>query len=233
MKKKLLGMLIFLFVGFLFVTAFPVLSSDKTQASTLQAIQLEIQRVAAQLARIVEMVGRLIAMQSAPQEQVPVVSIPEEVKLPSDTEEKTASTSEEIMKIYPLFESLPLISTSSQGGLIVLYRFSITAGTEQAVLESVQYRITYGDVSLRDLEVHAFSDPQFSKRAFNEKPIGKLKGYLQGGESRGQLPLNAYGAITIPAGETRYFEIHGTTSGKNINAFVTTSIEDLPAVTVK
>lgn len=218
-------------------------SSASTHATLLESIQQQINELVAAVTRIQARIMELLAEAAKPPAAAPEV-IPEKEAVGSPggtaTETNTAVTApveESTTSAEPVWKLMPLPSTYLTQPLALLYRFSITAGTADAVIPSATFTITLADVSLKDLGVYAFSDELLSVPAFlrdadtNRNRVGKRIGYLDS-ENKINTILFDQGPpqVKIPAGTTYYFELRGTVVGKNSGAFAIISAEKLPEV---
>jgi hypothetical protein len=210
------------------------------QASTLESIQQQIDNILIAILKIQQRIAELFAQQAAPEVEDPIAVeepiVSDEPATPTvDVEE--VSIEEVSAVVYPLWKFIPLPSTELAVNLAVLYRLSITAGDKDATVSSIIYTINYGDVSIKDLSIHAFTDVFFSKKAYDNSAkndiIGKRNGFISSGGQTFAIALESYGAgVIVPAGKTYYFELRGVPLGKNISAFATISAEGLPEVTL-
>lgn len=247
--KKIHPPFILLCMAVLFVLALSVpLSSVAEQngrAVLLESIQRQLVEIAAAITRIQVRIVELLREAAGQQTVVePVLPEPipeektQELSVPEKAPEARVSASEKqtsVVSTEPVRQFVPVPTTYLANGLVVLYRFSIAAGTVDAIVPSVTYTITFGDVSIKDLEVYAFSDELFSVKAFTNTTkknlIGKRTGYVESGGQAVLITLeNDTSQIVVSAGKTYYFELRGTTAGKNVSAFATVSGEGLQEV---
>ncbi|TSC79734.1 MAG: hypothetical protein G01um101429_409 [Parcubacteria group bacterium Gr01-1014_29] len=231
--------------GFVVLFTVPVSSSslaDSAHAVTLESIQQQLNEIFAVLKRISDRIA--ILLQEAQGKKTPVsteTQIADTVLPPAEPVEVSivptvvpvASVSE------PVWKFIEVPSRSFAGGLIILYRYSITAGDKDFTVFSARFHVAFGDVSVKDLEVHAFKDEYFSTRAYkigsaynNMLYVGRRKGFLESGKQDVDISFeNGVSAgLLIPARETRYFELRGFTSGKNTTAYLEVSGEGLSKV---
>lgn len=218
--------------------ASPSAAFTTQHATLLESIQLQLNEIFSAIARIQLRIAELIK-ESAPVDQPVEQTIIESPAVEVVTEPDAVATVS--ASDAPVWKFMPLPSTYLAQPLAILYRFSIAGGAADAVIPSVTYTITLADVSIKDLEVYAFSDDLFSAPAFlNSKAtkrnrVGKQSGYV---DSRNQtvtilLDQSLSSQITIPVGETYYFELRGTVVGKNRGASAIISAEGLSAITLE
>lgn len=224
---------IYLIVVTVFVLALSAPASSSlvsTRATLLESIQQQIYEILAAVGRIQARIEELIAQAAKPPVEAPTEPAPPE----TSGELETSSSTELVWK------SLPLPSTYLSEPLVILYRFSVTGGTGDTIVPSVAFTYTLFDVSIKNLEIYAFSDEFFSMPTFlrnsaaKQNRAGKQVGYLDS-SSKAVSILFDQGppTVTILAGKTYYFELRGTVIGKNKDAFATIAMEGLPAVTLK
>ncbi|TSC69319.1 MAG: hypothetical protein G01um101470_1060 [Parcubacteria group bacterium Gr01-1014_70] len=217
-------------------------SAASTHATLLESIQQQINDLVAAVGRIQARILELLAEAAKSPATIPEVmpeKKAEELSIGTTTEPSAeVKVEESTTSTEPVWKFMPLPSTYLTEPLALLYRFSITGGAKDAIIPSVTYTITPVDVSIKDLEIYAFSDELFSAPTFlNAKAtkrnrVGKQVGYV---DSQNQtvsilLDQSISSQITIPAGETYYFELRGTLVGKNSGAFATISAEKLPEI---
>ncbi|GEM_PF-6733639 len=214
------------------------------KATVLESIQRQIQEIAAAIEqiqlRIAELLLGTIIVPEPQEEQfeeAPAV-------LPEESQEDLAETydvvvrtpeigTDAVVSAKPMWEFVSLPSTFLSEGLAILYRFSVTAGSEDETIPSVAYTITYADITIKDLEVFAFTDDLFYTKAYGINPVGKRNGIMPSGETAVLLISDKTTSLVIPAGETRYFELRGITTGKNIAAIATISAEGMEDVVLE
>jgi len=206
-------------------------SAASTHASLLESIQQQLNEIIAAVARIQVRLLEIIAEEARPPEKSTVV----ESSVPAKTEEKAVSTSTEAVW---KFVSLPSVYLSQP--LAILYRFSITGGAVDTIIPSTTYAISLSDVSIKDLEVYAYSDDLFSVPAFlrntttKENRVGKQIGFLDSASSAVSILFDqGPPQVQISAGETYYFELRGTVVAKNRSAFVTIAVDGLTEITLE
>lgn len=243
LHKKFYSVLALLLVlgGFVVLFTVPVSSAslaNSMHAVTLESIQQQLNEIFAALKRISDRIT--ILLQEAQGKKTPV-SVETEtantVLPPMKQVEVTSVLTAPAAELAWKFREVP--SRSFAGGLIILYRYSITAGSLDAKVSTARFQIAFGDVSIKDLEVHAFKDEYFSTRAYkigsaynNMEYVGRRKGVLESGRQDIEISLEdgVSAGLLIPAGETRYFELRGFTSGKNTAAYLEVSGERLSKI---
>ena len=205
-------------------------SGSNGKAATLQSIQLEINRIIALIISIQERILVLLREQSATSEEK-TVTTQESSQAPAPSLPVAQEVKKDVDADAPVYEKLSLPSHALPGGLGILYRFSVTGGSKDVTIPSFRFLITYSDISIKDLTILAYEDADLSRRAYSTvlDYTGKRAGFLDGGEatvdvsvSDGSLPL------VIRAKTTRYFELRGTTSGRNVSAYVSVMLEGFP-----
>lgn len=211
-----------------------------THATVLESIQQQINVIMAAIVRIQARIAELVKEQTAqtpltqPTEEQQSKESPTEVAATSTTSDKPAASKN------PLWRFIQLPSTDLTEPLVVLYHFSITAGTADATISSATFTITQADVSLKNLEVYAFSDEFFSVPAFlrnvatKRNRVARQIGYIGSNASTLSLLFDqGPPSVFIPAGQTYYFELRGAVVGKNRDAIVTVLAEGLSLVTLR
>ncbi|OGZ44874.1 MAG: hypothetical protein A3J54_00420 [Candidatus Ryanbacteria bacterium RIFCSPHIGHO2_02_FULL_45_13b] len=198
-------------------------STASTHATLLESIQQQLNEIIAAVARIQVRILELIAEEAQSPRQDIDNKLPE---IPA-----TSTSTEAVWKFVPI----PSLYLSQP--LTILYRFSITGGTTDTIIPSVAYTVAFGDISIKNLEVYAYSDELFSVPAFlrntvtKENRVGKQTGFLD--SSSGLVSVlfdQGPPQVKIPAGETYYFELRGTVVAKNKNAFLTIAAEGLSEI---
>ncbi len=232
MKKFHTGF-IYLIITAILVLALsaPALSSAAyAHATLLESIQQQIYEILAAVGRIQARIEELIMEAAQPPVVAPAV-LPVEPLVGTET----LSPSTELV-----WKFLPLPSAYLSEPLAILYRFSITGSTIDTTIPSVTFTYNLSDVSIKNLEIYAFSDDVFSAPTFlrssaaKQNRVGKQIGYLDA-QSKTVTILFDQGppSVTIPVGETYYFELRGTVVGKNRDAFLTIGAGELSSVTLE
>ena len=220
-------MLALFITGAVLITALSVpFSSSAVQGSAniFESIQKQLNEILAAIQRIQIRIAELFLEEAAQQQATePVVSAPE-------TSVPTSAPQEIIASVDPTWRYMPVPTTFLGTGLVILYRFSITAGSSEAVISTVPYALEFADISIKDLEVHAFKDDLFSQKAYEINPVGKRRGFVQNNVPVSIDISDKTASLVIPAGETRYFELQGITTGKNVSAFAEISANGMQEV---
>ncbi len=245
MRKFRLGFIYFLSAVFLTLALSAPASSPAASmhAALLESIQQQINELIAAVARIQARINEILAERAHLSVVVPPAPVTENgpsmtAEVPAATQ--TASSSAEIVTVSTelVWKFFPLPSAYLSEPLATLYRFSITGGAVDKIIPSITYAITVADVSIKGFEIYAFSDEFFSapallnSKAAKRNRVGRYVGYVNP-ESKTVTILLDQGLtteLTIPAGETYYFELRGTVVGKNKGAFVTVAVEGLPEI---
>ncbi|PJE64451.1 MAG: hypothetical protein COU90_03320 [Candidatus Ryanbacteria bacterium CG10_big_fil_rev_8_21_14_0_10_43_42] len=208
----------FFLIAFLIValaSVVPILSNNSaSSASVLIGIQEEISII---LKKIFQLQKDLDFLKA----QKPEVEV--YVAPPADIEEPAVNVRTDY---------IPLVSHNLQEGLVVLYKFSVTAGPDRPeVIDTFTFVIEKQDISLKRLELYAFADSEFTTSAFTTNPAGKYTASLDDERKTVRITItNGEGTpAKIPAGETYYFELRGISAGKNISARITTILEGFAA----
>lgn len=243
LHKKFYNALALLLVlgGFAVLFTVPVSSAssaDSAHAATLESIQRQLNDIFAVLKRISDRIA--ILLQEAQGKKTVSPEVGAEAVIPTETEIANTivqTVEPEVISLpiaEPVWKFIEVPSRSFAGGLIILYRYSITAGDKDFTVSSARFRIAVGDVSVKDLEVHAFTDALFFTKAYYNKTssVGKRKGFLESSRQDIEISLEngIVAGLLIPAGDTRYFELRGFTSGKNTAAYLEVSGEGLPKI---
>lgn len=225
---------IYLIIVTIFVLALSAPASSSlvsTRATLLESIQQQIYEILAAVGRIQARIEELITQAAKPPVEAPTE---EPVRTEISSEMETSSSTELVWK------SLPLPSTHLSEPLVILYRFSVTGGAGDTIIPSVAFTYNLFDVSIKNLEIYAFSDESFSVPTFlrdsatKKNRAGKQNGYLDSSSKMASILFDqGPPVVKILAGKTYYFELRGTVVGKNKNAFATIAMEGLPAVTLK
>lgn len=230
--------------GFLYFTVVVILllalstsavsSVTSTQASLLDSIQKQLTDIIAAVARIQARLLELVAEEVRVQEQN-ANNMPAEPPRDTAGEAQVLSPSAEAV-----WKFIPVPSLYLSQPLSILYRFSITGGTTDTTISSVTYAITLTDVSIKDLEVYAYSDEFFSVPAFlrdattKKNRVGKKPGFFDTSANTTSILFDqGPPAVKIGAGETYYFELRGTVVAKNKNAGMRISGEGLSEIELK
>ena len=232
--KKQISLCMILVIGAVFVATlsmpFRSFAKPGTEANVFASIQRQLDEILATIALIQVRIAELLREETLQQQQV----VEESLTLPpveapsassSDVSPQEISTSTE-----PVWKFVPVPTTYLGSGLVILYRLSVTAGSDNLTLSSVPYTVSYADISIKDLEVHAFTDELFSQKAYEINPVGKRRGLIQSGASISIEISDKTSSLIIPAGKTRYFELQGITSGKNVSAYTTVVGNELQEV---
>lgn len=205
-------------------------SAASIHATLIESIQQQINEIVAAIARIQIRILELMAeeAQLKKNDVVELVEIPE----PINTNEEAVSTATD-----PVWKFVSLPSTYLAQPLAILYRFSITGGAADTIIPSVTYTVTLADVSIKDLEIYAYSDELFSIQAFlrstatKRNRVGRQIGYLNAEKNTVTILFDqGPPSVAISAGETYYFELRGTVVAKNKGAFVTIAVEGLSEI---
>ena len=209
-------------------------------ATLLEGIQQQINEIVAAIARIQARILELVAEQA---KKTPAISkeplkesgVAESVEIPAKTDSETASTSTD-----PVWKFMPLPSTYLTQPLAILYRFSVTGGTADMTLPSVKFTVALADVSIKNVELFAFSDEAFSLPTFlrnsttKQNRVGRQIGFIDPNNSTMTILLDqGPPAVKILAGRTYYFELRGTVVAKNKSAFLTIGAESLSSLTLE
>lgn len=226
--------------GLVGVFFFPGFSPQTySHATALESIQQQINAIVAAIVRIQARIAELLAETARPAPARPEEQVVETgaKTTPAETTAATSSSETSAVSSKPIWKFISLPSLYFNQPLAIFYRFSITGGTADAIISSVTFDIAYEGVSIKDLEIYAFSDEFFSVPTFlntnntKKNRVGKKSGFLEASGQTVSIVLE-HGAspMRILAGEIYYFELRGTPVAKNIGAFVTVSAEGLPQI---
>ena len=232
------------FILALSAPASPSAASSVQHATLLESIQQQLNeiiaavtRIQARLAEILEETANMPPIADTGSLPLPAVPPAETTSVPLPVEESAVVPP---APSGPVWTFLELPSTYLAQPLSVLYKFSITGGAEDAVIPSVTFVYQIADVSVKNLEVFAFSDEFYTLPAFlrntaaDRNRVGRYVGYLDPGLSELTILFDqGPPSVIIPAGKTYYFELRGTVVGKNTAAFLNIAAKGLPEVMLK
>ena len=231
------------FILALSAPASPSAASSTQHATLLESIQQQLNEIIAAVARVQARLVELLE-EAAQSPIADTGSLPPSAVLPAETASAPLPVEESTVvptaPSGPVWTFLELPSTYLAQPLSVLYKFSITGGAEDAVIPSVTFVYQIADVSVKNLEVFAFSDEFYTLPAFlrntaaDRNRVGRYVGYLDPGLSELTILFDqGPPSVIIPAGKTYYFELRGTVVGKNTAAFLNIAAKGLPEVMLK
>ena len=210
-----------------------------THATLLESLQQQLNEIFAAVLRIQSRIEELLLEAAKP--MVPKPADTMEVSPPAPIAPVAIETPVETTSpqdAAPLWKFEPMPSTVLTTPLAILYRFSITGGTESAVIPSIILTYSYTDVSVKNIEVFAFSDANFSVPTFlrsaaaYQNRVARYRGYLDSSVNKLTILFDqGPPTVQVKPGETYYFELRGTPVGKNRGAFLTISVNELSAIT--
>lgn len=133
-----------------------------------------------------------------------------------------------------VYEKLPAPTSELLNGLVALYRFAARAPSGAALaLPAFVFTIENQGVVVKDLKLYAYTASDFFTKAYTVNPIARQNGSMEGTTIITLVPENAGLPVGTPAGTTYYFELRGTTSGRNAEGYIKTALQGLAAETIK
>lgn len=161
----------------------------------------------------------------------------------------TAAAGVRLVRTVPTFTKIAPLTSTLSNTAITLYRFSITADASKDLqLSKVTLRLaTSGSVTadkwtVNTINLYAFTDTGFGTQAYANNPINRT-GFADLAATSTALspdvniffnPAASAGAeaITVPAGQTRYFEVKGTPVSSVAGTALTATIKGDTAILV-